>query len=104
MVIPFVVFVVVAAAASLILGPENRAQYTDDVLITTGVVGAVVTWRIGRRINRTLVRVTDAGSSSENYEHLTLHSFYWIPFEYWVIPQLVFAALIAVYGAPVGHG
>lgn len=62
-----------------------------------GFVSTVATWKIGRKINRERVRVTDAkGKVTERWEKEVNHSLYMIPFEYWAIIYFIATALFAM--------
>jgi hypothetical protein len=100
--IPLASFFIALAIDIAIFGEGHLAVNHDLALITCGLLSTVATWKIGRRLNRQRIRVTDAaGNVSERYERETIHSLYMIPFEYWAIVYFILSALIGCVGT---HG
>ena len=98
--IPIASMFLTFAAHQIVFGREHFMEFREYTFVTAGIITALSTWKIGRRLNRQLVRVTDAtGNQLERYEHETFHSLFFIAFEYWAIPYLVLTGYFAIKGS-----
>jgi hypothetical protein len=81
-----IVFLLVGGGIGSFIGSIIHSQ---DYGIAAGfVLGAVVNWLAGQRFNGPL---REAG-----FGYGRLHTFFWIPMEFWSVPMLALAAFFAL--------
>ena len=65
------------------------------IVMAAGITSAFTIWTTGRRLNTQRVKITEAGESRYDRRYDLNHWFFFIPFEYWAIPTLLFSIWIA---------